>query len=236
MTKAAESKQPIAWGRYLLVFFVAAWMFVLGILVGRGTAPVTFDTQALQKELAAMRDAMMQKEQEAVEKAIRGEDEQAPLEFYEALKTEGSDTVVTMPVPKVPEKEPSTVAPNAAEKKNPPHKNRAALKPKGETVVASPKAVQPLKTKTPPTSKIPPKTAGTMTIQVASMKDSAAAERVVANLKKDGYPAFLVRRIVPGKGLWFRVQVGSYANREQASADINRLTRSGKKPILVKKQ
>ena len=45
-------------------------MFVLGVLVGRGTAPVHFDTQALQEELAALRDAMMKKEREAVEKAI----------------------------------------------------------------------------------------------------------------------------------------------------------------------
>jgi len=36
-------------------------MFILGVLVGRGTAPVQFDTQALQKELATLRDAMMKK-------------------------------------------------------------------------------------------------------------------------------------------------------------------------------
>jgi hypothetical protein len=56
-------------------------MFVLGVMVGRGTAPVHFDTQALQEELAALRDAMMKKEREAVEKAIRGEDEKAPWSF-----------------------------------------------------------------------------------------------------------------------------------------------------------
>lgn len=68
------------------------------------------------------------------------------------------------------------------------------------------------------------------------MKDGEAAERIVANLKKEGYPAFLARSVIPGKGLWFRVRVGSYANREQAAADIDRLTRSGKKTMLVKNQ
>ncbi|BBO76249.1 SPOR domain-containing protein [Desulfosarcina widdelii] len=229
MTKAAESKQPIAWGRYLLVFFVAAWMFVLGVLVGRGTAPVTFDTQALQKELADLRNAMMQKEQEAVEKAIRGEDEQEPLEFYEALKTEESDTAVAMPVPQTTPAEPSPVSKEIDKAGTPPHKKRATLMPKGERAVKLPTPVQPRETKEPSTA------TGTLTLQVASLKDGAAAEQIVANLKKDGYPAFLARSVIPGKGLWFRVRVGSYATREQAAADIERLTRDGKKPMLVKK-
>ncbi|WP_319522133.1 SPOR domain-containing protein [uncultured Desulfosarcina sp.] len=230
MTKAAESKQPIAWGRYLLVFFVAAWMFVLGVLVGRGTAPVTFDTQALQKELADLRNAMMQKEQEAVEKAVRGEDEQAPLEFYEALKSDESDTDVAMPVPQTAPAAPSPAPQETAEDGTPPHKKRAALMPKGERAVKSPTPVQPRETK------VPPAATGVLTIQVASLKDGAAAEQIVANLKKDGYPAFLARSVIPGKGLWFRVRVGSYANREQAAADIERLTRDGKKPMLVNNQ
>ena len=233
MTKAAGSKPPIAWGRYLLVFFVAAWMFVLGVLVGRGTAPVTFDTRALQKELANLRNAMMQKEQEAVEKAIRGEDEQAPLEFYEALKTDESDTEVAMPVPQTvsaaPPPAPLQAHQDIAKEGTPPHKKRAALMPKGETVAKSPTPVQLRETKAPPAA------TGGMTIQVASLKDAAAAEQIVANLKKDGYPAFLARSVIPGKGIWFRVRVGSYATREQAAADIERLTRTGKKPMLVKK-
>jgi len=228
--KATESKPPIAWGKYLLVFFVAAWMFVLGILVGRGTAPVTFDTQALQKELADLRNAMMQKEQEAVEKAIRGEDEQAPLEFYEALKTDASDMAVAMPVPQTTPTapSPSPAHQDVVEEGTPPHKKRAALMAKQGTVAKLPTPVQPRKEQAPPTA------TGTLTIQVASMKDGEAAERIVANLKKEGYPAFLARSVIPGKGLWFRVRVGSYANREQAAADIDRLTRSGKKTILFR--
>lgn len=228
--KATETKQSIAWGRYLLVFFVAVWMFVLGILVGRGTAPVTFDTRALQQELADLRNAMMQKEQEAVEKAIRGEGEQAPLEFYEALKTEESDTAVVMPVPHAAPTVPSPDPSDIAEEKKSPHKKRAALMPKQGTVAKSPTSVKPWKEQVPPTA------TGKLTIQVASMKDGAAAERIVANLKKEGYPAFLARSVIPGKGLWFRVRVGSYTSREQAAADIERLTREGEKTMLVKNQ
>ncbi|HGY12026.1 MAG TPA: hypothetical protein ENK36_06655, partial [Desulfobacterales bacterium] len=37
--------------KYSLYIFVAAWMFFLGIIVGRGNSPVKFDTQEFQKRL-----------------------------------------------------------------------------------------------------------------------------------------------------------------------------------------
>jgi len=223
--KATALKRRIAWGRYLLVFFVAAWMFVLGVLVGRGTAPVNFDTQALQKELAALRDAMMKKERDAVEKAIRGEDEKAPLEFYEALKKDGLDITVQIPAPEVSTAQPSPQA-ETVKSEQPPHKSRTAVMAKKSKVPDTP---------TVGTTPAAEETTGNLTIQVASLKDGAAAERIVANLKKDGYPAYLSRIVIPDKGLWFRVRVGRYRDREQATADMDRLTREQRKPILVKK-
>ena len=121
--KTTKSTGRIAWWRYLLVFFVAAWMFVLGVLVGRGTAPVHFDTQALQKELVVLRDAMLKKERESVEKAIRGEDQKAPLEFYEALKKDEPDTAVQIPVDPATTGGPSTRA-DPTDAIPPPHKLR----------------------------------------------------------------------------------------------------------------
>ena len=227
--KATASKRRIAWGRYVLVFFVAAWMFVLGVLVGRGTAPVHFDTQALQEELAALRDAMMKKEREAVEKAIRGEDEKAPLEFYEALKKDGLDTAVQIPAPAVSTAEPSPRA-ETAESVQPPHKSRTVARAKKSK---GPEKPTPGKAPSSPPAAVEPK--GKLTIQVASMKDGAAAERIVANLKKDGYPAYLSRIVIPAKGLWFRVRVGRYTGHEQAAADMDRLAREQRKPILVER-
>jgi cell division septation protein DedD len=219
----------MAWGQYLLVFFVAAWMFVLGVLVGRGTAPVHFDTRALQNELAALRDAMMKKDREALEKAIRGEDDKAPLEFYEALKKDGPDTAVQLPAAQAPAGGPSAPSP-AAEALTPPHKSRSAVMTKKAVVPAEPVAATP-----PSTATHVRAATGNLTLQVASLKDTAAAQRIVANLKKDGYPAYLSRTVIPGRGIWFRVRVGSYEGPEQAAADMDRLTRDQRKPILVKK-
>ena len=47
-----------------LIFFISAWMFVLGILVGRGTAPVHFDIEVLQKELIALKESIIKQAQE----------------------------------------------------------------------------------------------------------------------------------------------------------------------------
>ena len=226
--KATDSTHRIAWGRYLVVFFVAAWMFVLGVLVGRGTAPVHFDIRALQKELAVLRSTAVQKEREAVEKAMRGEDERAPLEFYEALKTDEPDTGAHIPTPQavVPE-QPAPEANASPTVVSPPHKSRKTLMAKGRVVATKPASAPR------PVSRQPSATDGPLTIQVASMKDGAAAERAVAKLKREGYSAYLSRIVIAGQGLWFRVRVGHYNTREQAAADMARLTRSQKKPILV---
>lgn len=227
--KGTVPKRRMAWGQYLLVFFVAAWMFVLGVLVGRGTAPVHFDTRALQNELAALRDAMMKKDREALEKAIRGEDDKAPLEFYEALKKDDPDTAAHLPAAQALA-DGSSAPPPAAPAGMPPHKSRSAVMAKKTAVPAKPVAAKP------PSAATKARAAtGNLTIQVASLKDTAAAQRIVANLKKDGYPAYLSRTVIPGKGIWFRVRVGSYKGSEQAAADMDRLTRDQRKPILVKK-
>jgi DedD protein len=224
--KTAASKRRIAWGRYLLLLFFAAWMFVLGVLVGRGTAPLHFDTQALQKKLVAMRDAMARKERAQVEKAVRGEDQRAPLDFYEALKKDGPDTAVKMAASKAPAHR-SADAAKSTDTSKPPHKTRADLMPK--------KAAAPVKTRA---GSLPPKppaasAGGHLTIQVEALKDEAAARRVVANLKRDGYPAYLMKITIAKKGAWYRVRVGSYRDRRQAAADLERLTRGRWKPILV---
>jgi purine-cytosine permease-like protein len=53
------SKKAVMWTT--VGFLVSLWMFVLGLLVGRGTAPVRFDIHKLQKELAGLKKATMDK-------------------------------------------------------------------------------------------------------------------------------------------------------------------------------
>lgn len=225
--KPSKATRQVAWGRYLLVFLVAAWMFALGVLVGRGTAPLDFDALALQKELAALRDAMVQKQRHAVEQAMRGEDEKAPLDFYEALQKDGPDTSVPIPLSTVFTDAPA-FAETADERKTPAHKSpRVGLTQKAASARQTPAPASGSTTQAPVPSQ------GRLTIQVVSLQDAAAATRIVEDLKKSGYPAYLSSSVIPGQGTWFRVRVGSYENREAAAADMARLIASQQKPILI---
>jgi cell division protein FtsN len=62
--------------RGAVYFFVGGWMFFLGILVGRGTSPVTFDTQTFHTRLETI-----------VQKLGKTDDpeEKMDLQFYDAL-------------------------------------------------------------------------------------------------------------------------------------------------------
>ncbi|MFH1581830.1 MAG: SPOR domain-containing protein [Pseudomonadota bacterium] len=72
-----------------VIFFVSAWMFVLGIFVGRGTSPVKFDIENLQKELAALKEAVVKEGQERFKIGSDPASAKMELGFYEALKETG---------------------------------------------------------------------------------------------------------------------------------------------------
>ena len=58
----ALSRRAVA-GWACVIFFICAWMFVIGVLVGRGTAPVSFDIAGIQKKLETSREDLKNKEQ-----------------------------------------------------------------------------------------------------------------------------------------------------------------------------
>ncbi len=64
---------------------------------------------------------------------------------------------------------------------------------------------------------------GGYAIQVTTLRESAAAERMVQGLVEKGYPAFVV---APAPGVpvqVFRVRVGTYTDREEAERILRRL-------------
>ncbi len=65
--------------KYLALFFIMAWVFYLGVLVGRGTAPVEFDTEPFQRKLAGIMEDYNEKHGEK-------EPGETELDFYSALE------------------------------------------------------------------------------------------------------------------------------------------------------
>ena len=54
------------------------------------------------------------------------------------------------------------------------------------------------------------------TIQVGSYPERSMADDEARNMKKKGYAAFVVATDLSDKGKWFRVRIGSFANKQSA--------------------
>jgi cell division protein FtsN len=233
--KAPEFKKPfivltrkkIA-GWLVLIFFLSAWMFVLGVLVGRGTAPLKFDLAALEKKMAASpKNNPDQQNKMSGQKDAAAVKDKTKLDFYEALKEDKEDTKVSVrPKPKAAK--PGKAKP--AEKPATPEKKAIKSKPSEPPIATLPgtqKGAAVAKTKT---------TGPSYTIQAASVRSAEDADRLIAKLKKRGYPAYRAIAKVQGKGIWFRVRIGSYKSKSEARRTLDKLKKEGHKPILVLRQ
>jgi cell division protein FtsN len=76
-----------------------------------------------------------------------------------------------------------------------------------------------------------PERKGAYTIQVASSASRADAERIAARLA--GKEPRIVAADVPGKGRWYRVQVGSFPTQEAARRQLPQLARVGVQGLVV---
>jgi cell division septation protein DedD len=228
----------------MLVFvtFVGACMFVVGILVGRGTAPVRFDIQALQKELAELRRQVVEREQRQAKIHRRPIETKAELDFYEALKEEDVGEEVTLKPPPPPEPRekseavPARPAPSEPQTASPALPARAEAetpeKPPAEPKVAQQKPAQD--TARPEAAAERGAASGpSWTVQVASMREWGAAADTVALLKRKGFPAYLVEARIPEKGTWYRVRVGSFTDENAAADTLARLRGERFDGILV---
>lgn len=236
------SRRKIA-GWLFLILFLCAWMFVLGLLVGRGTAPVKFDIAALEKKIGAPQkdDPARSKKIPAQKEAISVKDK-TELDFYEALEENKLDTKV-----------PLLKKPKAAEPKiEKPVEKTVSQKPPEATLQkrapanTDPQKAAPQKTKPVATAQKKKSTTEKIsvvektnapgpiyTIQAASVKNATDADQLVQKLKKSGYPAYRAIGKIPGKGIWFRVRIGKYTNKTEALSMMKKLKKDGYKPILV---
>lgn len=178
-------KRLVTWS--VLFLFVALWMFVLGVMVGRGIVPLDMEKESVGRELATLKAKMVQK-QAGVGKQVEGRSAEKPhFDFYEELKAPREAKRLKVPAPK-------PVAKTAA--KPAPDKGRFA-------------------------------------VQVAAVRDIQSAERLVAKLRKKGYPAYQTSGAGGGKKVWYRIRVGAFENRDAAGTTLQKLRREGYGAIVV---
>lgn len=80
------------------------------------------------------------------------------------------------------------------------------------------------------------KSAQKFTLQAGSHRSAAEANEQIVELKKNGFEAHVIEAHVAGKGLWYRVGVGNYTNREQAEAALQELRQRPNAPTLIIQQ
>lgn len=224
-------------GKYLALFLFSAWMFVLGVLVGRGTAPVRFDVGNLDAELAALKAKDQQQQMARVKIDPKAAGSKTDLEFYEELKksqkhpelkarqpVEKPKPAPKKPPPKVVKKRPDEPA---VKKTSKPAKTGSDKKTKKSTASAAVKKAPAADAKNEP---------GGLTVQAASLKDPQDADDLVSRLKNKGYPAYRTIAVVPEQGIWFRVRVGRFDSREDADDTLKRLKKDGFDPFLVNRK
>ncbi|MDY6791461.1 MAG: SPOR domain-containing protein [Thermodesulfobacteriota bacterium] len=229
MTKnePADKEKPSPWKNRkhltmwaLIVLFVAAWMFALGIFVGRKTTPVAFNLDKLEGELAALKQADIEKQRKKAKIDSDTANGKIDFDYYDKLK-ESKNINKRKPATKKPKIKP------LSEKKIKKRTKKKDIK----TQIAKPSKPPQKEKSIKPERKN--KGEKKLTIQVASLKDSKDADRMVERLKKKGYAAYKVMGVIPDKGIWFRVRVGHYKSSAGASDTIRRLEKDGLDVFLV---
>jgi cell division protein FtsN len=203
-------KEPSSW--IFLIIFFSAWMFVLGVLVGRDTVPVKFDIEKLQKELVALKEAVIKKEQKLFKIDSNGFRNKTDFGFYEELKET--------------KKYNHSDADISSKQETKDLFQDTALNVKKNLVANNAKASKAKQKDKKETNK-------SITIQVASFKDSKDADEMVAKLKKKGYPAYRISSNIPEKGIWHRVRIGYFKDKAEAGSTLNQLKKEKFKAFLV---
>ncbi|MFW6334800.1 MAG: SPOR domain-containing protein [Desulfosalsimonas sp.] len=203
-------------GRLLLFFFTSACMFVVGVLVGRNTAPVNFDMKNLDSKLSELEASVLadnkdrEKEQEKIPEEIS-------FEFYDKLKEKddideyaaGRPRVLA---PKYERPDPSEIQLEKTASEKPDRPERQVQ-------------MQEVRPSEDPEEQY--------AIQVASMRDPENAEKVREKFSDKGYPSFTKIAVVEGKGKWCRVRLGPYKGRKQAEDDLKSLQKAGVDAMII---
>ena len=230
------SRRAIA-GWLGVIFLLCAWMFVIGVLVGRGTAPVKFKIDGLHSKLEISRQDLQGRQKGPARSDAPIANDKSKLDFYEALPADREDTkidqkpsiqVISKKIEPAPvTKPPKSTGEKAAQKS-------ALIKESGKKAGSAKKESTKKKTKQRIASKTQAIPSGKgYTVQVAAFKTEKDANRLMEKLKRSGYAAYRTITKIEGKGIWFRVRVGKYKSKAEARSIKAKLSKTGLKSIIV---
>lgn len=229
--KAEKPRRASSWPYSGIIVLVAIWMFVLGVLTGRGTAPLTYNIPDISQKLEYMLAAALHREQEAPGPLASADENSEDLAFFEALGTgePGEELVLpeetdrtwydtaptllssgemTAPAPQVAASAPADPEPAHKQVTQPEPASTPPAAPVEPVPAVSEESPPPTPGVTPEASALPPP-AGPFTIQIAALKELQAATDLVNTLRDRGYQAYHDRSTGDSQG-YYRVRVGVF--------------------------
>lgn len=239
------------------VLFVLSWVFILGIIVGRGivadtiTSAMKTQIQKLQQEKKALMDKYLGSEQDKT--ASSAPILKPQLDFYDNLSKKNQEPLVmkvpqptpppaaTTPLetkapaatafPPEPAAPPATKAPTAVPRT--PETKLPAGKP-AEPVVGKAPAIPPVEKKIPEPPKFATAQTGDFALQLGAYREEAQAQTVIQRLSGKGYQAQVIAKDLPAKGgKWYRIRIGPFKSREETERMLKRLEHDGFQSIIV---
>lgn len=180
-----------------LAFLAMGWMFALGILVGRGLSPVRFDVPKLKKELMALKEEALKREQVRLKVETDSLSENPDLDFYKILTDKKEEARLKFAKAHETTPEPAVKSPKVVKPKK--LAGRGLLTIQVASLKNAKKARQEvarLKRKGYEAYKITVNVPGKGTyhrVRVGHFADSSEAGRVAARLKQHKLETIIVR-------------------------------------------
>ncbi len=202
-TPSKKAKYQIELSSMSLVFwavcilFFMGWIFVLGVLVGRGFLPANTAIADLKSQVTKLQE-MVGRNKRADQKPQAKDDIDSKLGFYDKLESKKEDKRKPFPeLPPEPPKSEKTVKPadkTLADVKADIAKKDSSVKKQDAAQNAGPFRY---------------------VIQIAALDEKAKAEDMVRKLSERGVEAYLQETVVKGK-TFYRVRCWKFVTKEEA--------------------
>ena len=205
-------------------------MFVLGILVGRGTISTQFEFNDSQEALYSQAEKAAKKAEKPV--PTQEMTDKITPDPFDGLKKSGRDGSKKddLYLNQTDQSKTETQKPSQQTKK-PEKKSTSKPKPSSRPIPPQSTPSSPAPAPQPKRETIAPTY---RTLQAAAMQDLAGAKQMVARLRQKGYKAYVASAAVSGKSVQHRVRIGPYKNEADASAALDRLKKNGINAIMLK--
>ena len=203
----------ILWGGCL--FFVLAWIFVLGILVGRGFLPGAVTALSDLKNQIGVLEQKVSRERPRDLERPKKPDSDPKLAFYDKLASKKEDTLhETLPRPnakKRTNKNTTSMNTHSSQQISPKRESSGAQNATDQNRAGISKVSQ-LEKKESGESSVPK---AKYTVQLASLDEKNKAQKFIGDLVQRGYPAYFYEAKVKGK-TYYRVRCGKFPTRKAA--------------------